>query len=193
MKTKIYMSAVILLAVIISFAGLTGGGAPSRVENFKLKDYNGKEYSLSDFRNSKGVVIMFIATQCPVSNGYNDRMAKLYSDYKDKGIVFVGINSNKEESAQEVKAHAKEHNLNFLILKDTGNIVADKFGASVTPETYLLNKDYEILYHGRIDDNRRGDEIKTQDLRNALDQYLSGKKIGVTSTKAFGCSIKRVG
>jgi len=193
MRIKIYIAAMLLSAAFVANLLFAAGGAPSKAENFKLKDYNGKEYSLSDFKNSKGIVIMFIATQCPVSNGYNERMARLFADYKDKGITVIGINSNKEESAEEVKIHAKEHNLNFIILKDPGNIVADKFGASVTPETYLLNKDLEILYHGRIDDSRRGDEIKSQDLRNALDQFLNGKKITVTGTKAFGCSIKRVG
>lgn len=185
---------VFLLSIIFS-AALFAGNSPdnSRVENFKLKDYNGKEHQLADFKNSKAIVIMFIATQCPVSNAYNERMAQIHKDYKSKGITFIGINSNKQEGVDEIKEHAEEHNLGFVILKDEKNIIADKFNASVTPEVYVLNPNLEILYHGRIDDSRDAGKVKSNDLRKTLDEILSGKKITTTQTKAFGCTIKRIG
>ncbi|MFZ6034080.1 MAG: thioredoxin family protein [Melioribacter sp.] len=179
----------VLLVMFFSAVITTSG---QKAENFKLKDYNGKEYRLSDFKDSKAIVIMFIATQCPVSNEYNSRMIELYKDYKDKGVSFVGINSNKQESVEEIKEHAKENGFEFVILKDEKNVIADKFGASVTPEIYVLNGDFEILYHGRIDDSRKEDEVKTHDLRVALDEILAGKKVSNPKTKAFGCTIKRV-
>lgn len=165
----------------------------TRAENFKLKDYNGKEYQLTDFKESKAIVIMFIATQCPVSNAYNERMAQLNKDYKNKGITLIGINSNKQEYVAEIKVHAKENDLGFVILKDEKNIIADKFNATVTPEVYVLNQNLEILYHGRIDDSRDNEKVKSNDLRKVLDEILSGKKVTTTQTKAFGCTIKRVG
>jgi len=164
----------------------------TKVENFKLKDYNRKEYQLSDFKNSKAIVIIFVATQCPVSNAYNSRMEKLYEEFKNKGVAFIGINSNKQESIDEIKEHAKENNLNFVILKDVNNIIADKLNAKVTPEVFVLNPEFEILYHGRIDDSRKEEEVKSEDLRNALNEILAGKKVSTTETKAFGCTIKRV-
>ncbi len=191
MKNKInHLITPLLLAVVISQTSFAGD--MKKAENFKLKDCNGKEYQLNDFKNSKAVVVMFIATQCPVSNAYNPRMAKLYSEYKDKGVTFLGINSNEQESADEIKDHAKSNKLDFIILKDLNNVVADKFNASFTPEIYVLNGNSEILYHGRIDDSRRESDVKTKDLRAALDEILSGKKVSVSETKAFGCSIKRV-
>lgn len=168
------------------------GDEISRAENFKLKDYNGKEYQLSDFKDSRAVVLMFISTQCPVSNSYNEKMAKLYNDYQKKGIVFLGVNSNKAENFEEIKKHAKENNFGFPVLKDLNNIVADKFSASVTPEIYVMNNKLDILYHGRIDDSRRENEVKSSDLRNALDEILSGQNVKIPKTKAFGCSIKRI-
>ena len=164
----------------------------TKVENFTLNDYNGKSHSLKDFKDSKAIVVMFIATKCPVSNAYNTRMETLYNDYKDKGISFIAINSNKAESVDEIKSHAKEHGLTFLILKDQQNKVADKFDASVTPEIYVLNSKYEIQYHGRIDDSREEDNVESKDLENALNEILAGKKVSKSRTKAFGCSIKRV-
>jgi peroxiredoxin len=176
-----------LFAVVNTF-----GSEPQKVENFKLKDYNGKEFQLSDFKSSKATVIMFVATQCPVSNAYNSRMAQLYADYKDKGVTFFGVNSNKQESVDEIKEHSKTNKLDFVILKDPGNIIADKFQASFTPEIYVLNGNLDVLYHGRIDDNRRESDVKEKDLRSALDEILAGKKVSSPETKAFGCTIKRV-
>lgn len=119
-------------------------------------------------------------------------MAEIFKDYKDKGIAFVGINSNKQESVEEIKKHAADNNLQFPILKDEKNIIADKFSASVTPEVYVLNSNFEVLYHGRIDDSRKESDVKTKDLRTALDEILGGKSVSNTKTKAFGCTIKRV-
>lgn len=162
------------------------------VHDFELKDYNENLHTLSDFKDSKATVIMFIATRCPVSNAYNERMANLHDAYKDKGIQFVGINSNKQEDIKEIKKHAMENKLNFTILKDHNNIVADKYNASVTPEVYVINSDHELLYHGRIDDDRREKEVKSKDLRNVLDKIVANEDVEFVKTKAFGCTIKRV-
>jgi hypothetical protein len=93
---------------------------------------------------------------------------------------------------EEVKNHAKEHGFEFTILKDWNNVVADKLGASVTPEIYVLSPNFELLYHGRIDDSQRENRVSSKDLRNALDLALAGKPVPVRETKAFGCTIKRV-
>jgi len=192
MKSLNKFLSIIFVTVFFLSTIKANDDAIKKAENFKLKDYNGKEYQLSDFKNSKAIVIIFIATQCPVSNAYNSRMEKIYEEYKNKGVAFIGINSNKQESIDEIKEHAKKNNLNFVILKDVNNIIADKFKASVTPEVYVLNSEFEILYHGRIDDSRKEEEVKSEDLRNALNEILQGKKVSKTETKAFGCTIKRV-
>lgn len=147
-----------------------------KVKNFNLKDYLGNEHSLSDYKDSKAIVIIFIATRCPVSNAYNTRMEKLFEDYKDKNISFLGINSNKTEDIQEIKEHATEKNLTFTILKDKGNVIADMFEASHTPEAFILNSDFEVLYHGQIDNSLRESEVTSKDLSKALDEILAGKK-----------------
>ncbi len=188
--TKI-MLGVIAAALFVGFA--LRDEPVQKVDNFTLQDYNGVKHSLTDYKSSKAIVLMFIATQCPVSNSYNDRMNDLYKDYADRGIAIVGINSNKQESVEEVKEHATSHGFKFPILKDWNNVVADKLGATVTPEIYVLNPGLEILYHGRIDNSSRLDRITSKDLRNALDEILSSKPVTVNSTKAFGCTIKKVG
>ena len=186
------LSLVVLAVGMLFYSVVQADETKKKISNFTLEDYNGVKHSLTDYTSSKAIVLMFIATQCPVSNSYNGRMVDLQKDYAKKGVEFIGINSNKQENVEEVKNHAKEHGFTFSILKDYNNRIADELGASVTPEIYVLSSKLELLYHGRIDDSSREANVTSQDLRAALDQILAGKSIEVRETKAFGCSIKRV-
>jgi peroxiredoxin len=181
-----------LTALLLLCGILQAGDTKKKVSDFTLEDYNGTKHSLTDYTSSKAIVLMFIATQCPVSNGYNERMVALNKDYASEGVIFVGINSNKQESVEEIRNHSKEHGFEFTVLKDWNNVVADKLEASVTPEIYVLNPKLEVLYHGRIDDSQRENRVTSKDLRVALDLVLAGKPVEVAETKAFGCSIKRI-
>ena len=115
--------ALIILAGLLS-VGVLAKDEGKKVENFTLEDCNGVKHSLTDYAKSKVIVLMFIATQCPVSNAYNQRMVDLYNDYSKKGVSFIGINSNKQESVEEIKNHAKEHGFEFPVLKDWNNVIA---------------------------------------------------------------------
>jgi peroxiredoxin len=161
------------------------------IEDFTLPDVNGKELTLSGLKGSKGTVIIFIAVQCPVSNAYNERMEKLAQEYKAQGIQVIGINSNVAESADVVKAHATEHGLTFPILKDPGNKIADRLGATKTPEAYFLDGNNKLQYHGRIDNSKDAAGVNSSELRDAINASLAGKPIEKTSAMAFGCTIKR--
>jgi peroxiredoxin len=195
MKTR---NLSILLALVFVIAGVAYANevpAPpaigSTIEDFTLPDVNGADRSLKSLAGKNGTVLLFIAVQCPVSNAYNERMEKLAQDYKAKGIAVIGINSNVAEDADAVRGHAAENKLSFPILKDPSNKIADKLGASVTPEAYFLDARNKLLYHGRIDNSRNAAQVESSDLRNALDAALSGKPVEKTEAKAFGCSIKR--
>jgi peroxiredoxin len=177
---------------LVTLLSLGLAGEIEKVENFTLKDYKGNSHSLSDYKDSEAIVVMFIATRCPVSNAYNSRMVDIYNDYTEKGLTFLGINSNKQEDIDEVAEHSKDNKFAFPVLKDDNNIIADKFDAQVTPEIYVLNPLLKVLYHGRIDDSQRERNVKSRDLRVALDEILAGKSVSTTTTKAFGCTIKRV-
>ena len=186
MKKAIRLAGV--CAAIFSLQILAGDS----VQNFTLNDVDGNSHSLYDYKDSKAIVLMFIATRCPVSNAYNERMVELHNAYKEKGVTFIGINSNKTEPVDEVKKHAGEKGFAFVILKDNDNVIADRLDAKVTPEIFVLSPNLEIVYHGRIDDSQNQENIKTRDLQRALDQYLNNENIAVAHTKAFGCTIKKV-
>jgi peroxiredoxin len=161
------------------------------VPDFTLPDADGKEHSLASLKGSKGTVLIFVATQCPISNAYNERMRKLADDYRARGVNVVGINSNSTEPASEVKQHAADKGLAFTILKDAGNQIADRFDAQSTPEAYLLDAAGKLVYHGRIDNSRYGYVITANDLRDAIEATLAGRAVEKAEAKAFGCSIKR--
>ncbi len=162
----------------------------SQVADFSLQDLKGNPVSFSALKGDL-TVVMFIATQCPVSNAYNERMQALYNDYQARGVRFVGVNSNHTEPAADVEAHRAAHRFGFNVYKDANNVVADRFGAQVTPETFVIDRNGFIVYHGAIDDAQNPANVKTQSLRAALDAVLAGQPVAKAETKAFGCTIKR--
>ena len=91
-------------------------------------------------------------------------MEKLAKDYGAKGVKFVGINSNKQENSAEIAEHSRENGFTFAVLKDKGNVVADKFGAKVTPEIYLVSAKGDLVYHGQIDNSQNESKVKTRPL-----------------------------
>ena len=190
-QTTLLTVALMGLAMGARAAGPeVGAAAPA----FTLTTLDGQPFSLSDSaKTHKAVVVMFIATKCPYSNAYNDRMRDMAAAYEKRGVLFVGINSNKTEPADEVRDHAKKHGFAFPLMKDPENKVADLYDARHTPEIYVVDPAGKLRYHGRIDENyEEPSKVTSPDLKNALEEMLTGKSIAKAETKAFGCSIKRV-
>jgi peroxiredoxin len=160
------------------------------VESFRLPDTNGTERSLDELKGKNGAIVVFVSAQCPVVKQYNERISQFAADFEAKGINVIGINSNSTESPEWARSHAAEK-YQFPVLIDKGNVLADKLGANVTPETYYLNEKNVLVYHGAIDNSSSGQEITENYLRNAVDASLSGKPIAKNRAKAIGCSIKR--
>lgn len=195
MKRRSFLiAAFFLFAAFASFNRPTsadeGLAVGAKLENFTLTDASGAQKSLNELKGKNGAVLVFLSTQCPVVKGYNERIVKLADDYAAKGVNVIGINSNATETADKVKTHAAE-NYKFPVLIDKGNVLADKLGANVTPETFYLNADNTLIYRGAIDNSRNGENITENFLRDALDASLNGKTVAKTSANAFGCSIKR--
>ena len=195
---------LLLAAILITTAAaaVAGSGSPegeipappaigATIEDFTLPDGDGKEHSLNSLKGKTGSVLIFVATKCPVSNAYNERMEKLAQDYKARGVNVIGINSNVAETAEAVKAHAATNNLTFPILKDAGNKIADKLGATVTPEVYFLDANNKLVYRGRIDNAKDASQVNSSELRDAIEAVLAGKSVAKTTASAFGCTIKR--
>jgi peroxiredoxin len=206
LKGAVLLTVFAILAVsafVLNYAMTEAGGTTAEprggleigatVENFSLTDTEGAAKSLNDLKGKNGTVVVWLSAQCPVVKAYKDRINEIAADYQAKGINFVGINSNATEDLTWVKSNKTEFGYNFPLLIDKGNVLADKWGASVTPEVFYLDAKNVLLYHGAIDNDRSGRNITDQYLKTAFDSALTGKAIAKTRANAFGCTIKRVG
>lgn len=190
------------LLLIVAAAESSGADLPldrgigQRVANFTLKDVSGQSVSLYGFAGKKAVVLAFLGTDCPVGNLYAPRLAELSKAYQDKGVVFLGINSNAQETVEQVAAHAKTYGLEFPVLKDPINLVADLTLAERTCEVLVLDGRANLRYRGAIDDQyaigKRKPAAGNSYLRDALDQVLAGKPVATPSTEVVGCLLDRL-
>jgi Peroxiredoxin len=197
-RVAILFSIVALtLAMFVSFDNPATVKADIAVgatlENFTLPDLDGTQRSFNDLKGKNGAVLIWVSAQCPVVKAYNERINKLANELQAKGINVIGINSNVTESLEWIKSDVAQVGYKFPVLIDKGNVLADKLGASVTPEVYYFNEKNVLLYHGAIDNDRSGENISEHYLRDAVEAALAGKAIAKTKAKAFGCTIKRVG
>ena len=171
-----------------------------KIADFTLKDHFGKEHSLSDYADSKVVVVAFLGTECPLARLYGPRMTQLNAELSKQGVTFLGVCSNRQDSILDITAYARRHKIEFPILKDLGNQVADQFAAIRTPEFFVLDEDRVVRYWGRIDDQYGFDsgvgyqrpEATRQDMAEAIRELLAGEEVSVPVTKALGCLIGRV-
>jgi peroxiredoxin/mono/diheme cytochrome c family protein len=171
-----------------------------KIQDFWLKNQFGKEYALHDFADRDVVVVAFVGTECPLAQLYGPRLAELAKKVDSRRVAIVGIDSNQQDSIQEIGAYAAGHKIEFPILKDPGNAIADQFGAERTPEVFVLDKDRVVRYRGRIDDQYgfaagvgyQRPAPKRNDLAEAVNELLAGKAVSEPTTQAIGCHIGRV-
>jgi peroxiredoxin len=190
-------------ALFASFAiGLQSIGAEEtavtlgkKIADFSLNDPTGRLVSLENFKDKKAVVVVFVGTECPINNAYLLPLSKLSKSYASRGVQFLAINSNCQDTVERVAQHSKENYLSFPVLKDDGNKVADEFGAQRTPEAFLLDSERRIRYFGRIDDQfgigYKRAAPTTHELTDAIDSVLAGKPVAKTTSPAAGCIIAR--
>lgn len=162
----------------------------------RLPDAAGKRRSLSDFKASKVVVLLFLGTKCPISNSYAESVSKLADSYSGRGVQFIGVNSILEDSAADVAAHAREFKYAFPVLKDSDQKLADLVGARVTPEAFVLDANRRVRYQGRLNDQfasrvQRRTRVTHTELTDAVEALLAGKPVLVAQSQAVGCPIAR--
>lgn len=152
-----------------------------------------KTVKLADYED-KIVVLWWHSIQCPWVVTAQDGLKAIIEEYQKKGVVFLAINSNKTEETARVASYDKEKSeFPCEILKDEGNVVADKFDARVTPHVFIVDKKGNVVYDGALDDRKRPGSVDGDNyLTRALDELLAGKPVSTPKTKPMGCSVKRV-
>jgi peroxiredoxin len=186
------LAALSMFATACSYAANKlniGDAAPNWTQ---IIGVDGKQHSLSDYKDAKLVVVVFTCNHCPVAVAYEDRLIALQKDYETKGVQFVAINVNNiaADKLDKMKERAEAKGFNFPYLYDASQKTGHDYGALVTPHVFVLDGQRAIAYVGAVDDSKEVEKVKKQFLRNALDALLSGQQPPDKVTKQFGCGIK---
>jgi len=205
-------SRSVLLSALILFstASLASEQPPTltigaAMPAFSLPGVDGKTYTDQSFKDAKILVLVFTCAHCPTAQAYQERIKKLVTDYKSKGVTLVAINPNHadavrldelaysdlSDSFDEMVERAKQEKFNFVWLDDgPKQEISHKYGPIATPHVFIFDKDRKLRFEGRIDDSERESTATKHETRDALDALLAGKAPAVTTTNVFGCSVK---
>jgi peroxiredoxin len=169
-------------------------GAPA--PDFSLPATNGKTYGLSDFNDKDYLVIFFTCNHCPFVTGSDEVTRKTAEKYISNSVAFVGINSNSKDtyakdSFEHMVERMNEKKFPWIYLYDEPQDIARTYGALRTPHFYVFDKERKLVYTGRgVDNPREPANMTVNDLENALDELINGKKITTPLTNPIGCNVK---
>jgi thiol-disulfide isomerase/thioredoxin len=165
----------------------------TRIADFTLVNAQSeKPWSFGqETRDARAIVVLFLGTECPVSNAYAPKVNQLQQKYAKSGVVFLGINSNEQDELSAVAKHARSFELQFPVLKDDGTKIAERFNVQRIPEAFVLDGQRMVRYRGRVDDQfapvvKRG-KPTTSELVDALEAVLAGKEVKTRVTQVAGC------
>lgn len=177
-----------------------GAAAP----DFRLPGVDGKTYSLQDFSAARVLVVIFTCNHCPTAQAYEQRIARLHADYRDRGVAVVAISPNDPaavrldelgytdlgDSFEDMKIRAKDHHYAYPYLYDgETQATAKAYGVLATPHVFIFDADRKLRYVGRFDDGEVK-PVQSHDALNAVDALLAGRPVPVATTRVFGCSTK---
>jgi peroxiredoxin len=169
--------------------------SPRRIEAFELNDSRGAKRSLAEWDDKPVLVVVFLGVECPLAKLYGQKLAAMEKEFAERGVQFIGVNSNQQDTLQELAGYATKFDVKFPLLKDPGAKIAEQFGATRTPEAFVLDRDRAIRYQGRIDDQygvgaARDHATKTE-MVDAVEALLAEKPVEVAVTQPVGCLIGR--
>ena len=196
---KLFLSlAVLALVASPAFAGrynkaISVGDKAPAFESIPAttKAGNDLKLTLNDLKDQV-VVVVFLANHCPVVQAYEDRLIDFVNDYKDKNVKVVGICVNDLDSDRlpQIKNYMKEKGSNYVYGYDESQAIGHAYGATNTPQFFVLDKDRTIRYMGQMDDSQNEARVTKKYLRDAVDAVLRGDSPEISETQPRGCSVK---
>lgn len=170
----------------------------TKAPNFTLPDtLSAKEITLYEMPPAKATLIMFLCNHCPYVIHVNPEIVRIAHTYKKSGVQFIAISSNDavkypQDGPEKMKIHAVETGYSFPYLYDETQEVAKAYDAACTPDFYLFDEQLTLVYRGRIDSSRPGNDkpLDGKDLRQAIETVLSGKELPSQQYPSAGCNIK---
>jgi len=190
----IKIAAIAILAVPML---LYANEKPIKAPDFNLKNYDGKEVKLADYKG-KVVVLEWINRECPFVKYHYEKkstMKELAAKYKkDKKVVWLAIDSTNFHKTENNKKFAEKNKILYPILDDRSGKIGKAYKATNTPHMFIINTDGNIAYNGAIDNAPLGKVPKDKEYVNyvdkALDELTSGKTVSIAKTKPYGCTVK---
>ncbi len=169
----------------------------TQAPNFNLPDTNGNQISLTNFKDAKGMLVIFMCNHCPYVIHLRDALAELAKQYQANGLAVIGINSNDasnypDDSPEKMAEEVATQGYTFPYLYDESQAVAKAYMAACTPDFFLFDAEQALVYRGQFDDSRPRNEepVTGADLRSAIDALLNGELIPAEQKPSMGCNIK---
>ncbi|NJM93578.1 MAG: thioredoxin family protein [Cytophagales bacterium] len=198
---KTWTKTVIALAFGLSTSALAddelGYNIGDAVADFSLKNVDGQQVQLSDYKDRKGVIVVFTCNHCPFAKMWEDRIIDLHQKYAAKGFPVVAVNPNPNHEGDrfaDMQARAEKKKYGFPYLIDETQGVSKSFGASRTPHVFILENmggEFKVAYIGAIDNNYKDPKaVSERYVEDAVNSLLAGKRPKVDMTKSVGCGIK---
>ncbi|MDB5386454.1 MAG: Peroxiredoxin, partial [Planctomycetaceae bacterium] len=202
MTTMNYLRSIVVIIALSSGFGTSvlhawpDGAKPQNILDRELVSAEGSASSVRTLQGKRATVLVFLSTECPISNSYIATLNELAKQFAEQGVTVIGLNPNDGVSLRDLAEHRKEFAITFPVLRDSGAVIASQLAIAHCPEVVLLNDQGTVQYQGRIDERyaRRGavaGEIRRRDLSIAVEELLSGKPVSITKTAAVGCPISR--
>jgi len=169
--------------------------AGDKAPDFDLLGIDNKKHKLTDYHERDGVLIIFMCNHCPYVKAKFDAFNELHEKFGDK-VAIIGINSNDstdypEDSFENMKKTADERGIKFDYLWDETQQIAKKYGAMCTPDPFLFSREGKLIFHGRIDNAMKPDDVATEKtMAINIEKMLSNEKIEKDFDPSIGCSIK---
>ena len=176
----------------MSFTLELGATAP----DFSVVGTDGQTYGLANFAEAATLVVFFTCNHCPFVVGSDELTRATAEKFQDKGVAFIGINSNSEKTNptddfDQMVLRMKEHNFPWIYARDASQEVALAYGALRTPHFYVFDADRKLVYCGRgVDQPGDTSKVQVNDLENALAEVTAGQSVSVPLTNPIGCNVK---
>jgi len=167
------------------------------VPDFGLHDQNGEFHTLYYYSDAKAIVLYIHGNECPIVRNAITDIKAVRREFKDQGIEFLMLNSNVQDDRKSIAIEAEEFDIDFPIMKDDAQLVAEALQLHRTAEAIVINpEDWSVVYRGPINDRMgyesQKDNADTHYLSDALQAHMEGKPVDKSYVKSVGCLIKRL-
>lgn len=194
------LTALLLLTTSIGLQAQSKGySLGDAVADFRLKNVDSRQVTLADYRSQKGLIVVFMSNHCPFSKAYEDRLIALDRKFSSQGYSVLAImpndpNAYEDDSFGNMQLRARDKAYPFVYAMDETQSTARAFGATRTPEVYVLKQvggQFVLEYVGAIDDSPQdGSGVQRRYIDEAVSSLLAGRPVQSPITKPIGCAIK---